>query len=348
MHFEINIVIVLQFNLHYSKVLQAEPYTVCNHSDFYKHGGYWFKTAKQSAAHSCTVCAICWSRGSEGCCISACRNRSLEEDVEKQENTERKCHAACHWNRGAAGSSSWPAGKRYLIGLQETVPWKGQAPRFGPLASTARLVKIRGISTFFAPIRRNRQRTRWLPKMQDFTEGTAVSFIPRVGAGDSASLKVSPALVLEVGMKVCTAARCVPWGCQLSQEPVGTTAVATACGLAALGGTQRCLRPLRPAHERTRRVSPKPTSPGGAKFETAQVDARERFSLPWDLNACNHQRRQHHGRNGYCGAGGVWGRDGDSLPGGKTGRFPPSLAELQGTGRGDSAAAPQPRPGSPP
>ncbi|CAN0225494.1 unnamed protein product, partial [Bubo scandiacus] len=34
---------------------------------------------------------------------------------------------------------------------------------------------------------RNTQRTRWLLKMQDFTEGPAVSFIPRVGAGDFAS-----------------------------------------------------------------------------------------------------------------------------------------------------------------
>lgn len=33
-HFEINIVIVLQLILRYSKALQAEPYTICSHSDF--------------------------------------------------------------------------------------------------------------------------------------------------------------------------------------------------------------------------------------------------------------------------------------------------------------------------
>lgn len=47
------------------------------------------------------------------------------------------------------------------------------------------------------PTRRKRQQIGWILEMRDFTEGTAVSLIRRVTG--SASLKVSPALPLEVG-----------------------------------------------------------------------------------------------------------------------------------------------------
>ena len=113
--------------------------------------------------------------GSEGRCISACRNHSLEKATEPRSGRTLEGKVTLPVT-GIEVQLGAPAGNCYLIELQETASWKQRAPRFGPLASTARLVKIQGISMFFEPIRRNRQWTRWLPKMQDFTEGTAVLY----------------------------------------------------------------------------------------------------------------------------------------------------------------------------
>lgn len=184
-----------------------------------------------------------------------------------------------------------PAGRRCLKELQEAVPWTRGAPRFGPLASAAGLVTIQGISTFFGPTGRNSQRTRWLLKMQDFTEGTAVSFIPRVGAGDSSSLKVSPVLVLEVGTARCQRPVLRALGRQPSQQPPGITALGRRLQS---GSHSRVPDPSACTREDTRGV-PKTTHPpppeGLTNFGAAQVDgARRRFFLPSERNTCNHER----------------------------------------------------------
>lgn len=77
-HFKLNIELVLQFVLFYSKASRAEPYTVWS-LGYLRRRCFLFSGGK-AAAHPCAVCALCRSGSSR--CVSALGNHSLERSRE--------------------------------------------------------------------------------------------------------------------------------------------------------------------------------------------------------------------------------------------------------------------------